>query len=133
MRTLLTAIFILSQLVLVAQTPLPNETSNLFAGSGVCQTCHAADGVVFTTSTGRDISPITQWRSTMMANAAKDPLWQAKVSAESAAHPALQSVLETKCTSCHCPLGKTEAFYNGAGSFLLSEAIEDPLSMDGVS
>jgi len=30
-------------------------------------------------------------------------------------------------------MGKSEAFHNGAGSFLLSEALEDPLSMDGVS
>lgn len=133
MRTLLIAFFILFQLLLTAQTPLPNQTSTLFAGSGVCETCHAAAGNVLTTSTGRDICPVTQWRSTMMANAAKDPLWQAKVSAESAAHPALQSVLETKCTSCHCPMGKTEAFYNGAGSFILSQGTEDPLSMDGVS
>jgi hypothetical protein len=68
-----------------------------------------------------------------MANAAKDPLWQAKVTAESAENPALQSVIETKCTSCHAPMGKSEAFHNGAGSFLLSQALEDPLSMDGVS
>ncbi len=133
MRTLLIALFFLSQLIVAAQTPLPTETSTLFAGSGVCEICHLAGNNALITSTGRDISPITQWRSTMMANAAKDPLWQAKVSAESIANPNLQSVLETKCTSCHCPMGKTEAFYNGAGSFLLSQSTEDPLSMDGAS
>ncbi|MEZ4765321.1 MAG: hypothetical protein R3C26_19700 [Calditrichia bacterium] len=39
----------------------------------------------------------------MMANA-KDPLFRAKVSAEVAENPALQAVIEDKCTTCHAPI-----------------------------
>lgn len=133
MRYFLSVFAVLIVVYTYSQEPLPTATSTLFSGAGVCESCHIAEEGVLQTSEGRDISPVTLWRSTMMANASKDPLWQAKVSAESMAHPALQSVIETKCTSCHAPMGKTEAFYHGASSFLLTDATEDPLSMDGVS
>lgn len=115
-----------------AQT-LPSETSTLFSGSGNCAQCHSAGQGVFTTQSGEDISPVTTWRSSMMANAARDPLWQAKVSAEVAENPALKSVIEDKCTTCHAPMGRTEAIYNGAEAFSIQEMLNDPLSMDGVS
>jgi len=83
---------------------LPTETSILFSGAGNCSLCHIAGGGAFTTQAGTDISPTTLWRSTMMANAARDPLWQAKVTAEVAEHPALQTVIEDKCTTCHRPM-----------------------------
>jgi len=112
---------------------LPTETSILFSGSGNCALCHIAGGGAFTTQAGTDISPTTFWRSTMMANAARDPLWQAKVTAEVAEHPALQTVIEDKCTTCHMPMGKTEAIHNGAAHFSFDNGLTDPLSMDGVS
>jgi hypothetical protein len=71
---------------------LPTETSTLFSGAGNCALCHIAGGGAFTTQAGTDISPTTLWRSTMMANAARDPLWQAKVTAEVAEQPAKPSL-----------------------------------------
>jgi hypothetical protein len=49
----------------------------------------------------------------MMANAAKDPVWQAKVSSEVVRFPALQAVIEKKCVSCHMPMAKTQAEVEG--------------------
>jgi hypothetical protein len=69
----------------------------------------------------------------MMANAAKDPFWQAKVTAEVLAHPQLQELIEDKCITCHSPLGRTEAIYDGENSYSLQEMQSDPLAMDGVS
>lgn len=112
---------------------LPSNTSTLFAGSGVCALCHSASENIFTTQAGRDISPATLWRSTMMANASNDPVWQAKVAAEVNAHPALQSVIEDKCTTCHMPMGRTEAIYHDANYYSFNEGLADTLSMDGVS
>jgi len=115
---------------------LPTQTSTLFSGSGNCATCHAP-GFPNTNAlkgpNGEDISPVTLWRSTMMANAAKDPFWQAKVTAEVAANPHLQSIIEDKCTTCHAPLGRTEAVFNGAAAYSLQQAQADPLARDGVS
>ena len=53
------------------------ETAD-FSGSGVCAFCHSR----LSDEAGNDVSNDAHWRSTMMANAAKDPLWQAKISAE---------------------------------------------------
>ncbi|NOZ09045.1 MAG: hypothetical protein GXO91_09280 [FCB group bacterium] len=115
---------------------LPTETSVLFAGSGVCASCHEPGGPnpgALLGPDGEDVSPTTQWRSTMMANAARDPLWRAKVSAEISGFPALQQIIEDKCTTCHTPMPRTEAHYLGNEYYSIDGIEEDPLAMDGVS
>ena len=52
---------------------LPQDESSEFTGSGNCADCHSSDGTA-NTEYGVDISMPTLWRSTMMANAAKDPI-----------------------------------------------------------
>lgn len=115
---------------------LPTQTSTLFSGSGNCATCHqpgAPNTAALLDANGHDVSPVTLWRSTMMANAARDPFWRAKVSAEVAAHPQLQQIIEDKCTTCHAPLGRTEAIDQGAQAYSIAEMVADPLALDGVS
>jgi mono/diheme cytochrome c family protein len=111
---------------------LPLNTSSEFSGSGNCATCHTSDGVS-NTENGVDISNPTLWRSTMMANSAKDPLWRAKVSAEVAELPQYQEAIEATCTRCHAPLGREQAMHDGAGSYSIAEMAADPLALDGVS
>jgi hypothetical protein len=55
--------------------PLPTERGELFSASGACTICHAN----MTDESGADVSIDAAWRSTMMANAARDPYWQASV------------------------------------------------------
>ncbi len=115
---------------------LPTQTSNLFSGSGNCAVCHQPgfpNPNALLDPQGNDISPVTLWRSTMMANAAKDPFWQAKVTAEVTAHPQYQQFLEDKCITCHSPLGRTEAHFNGQQYYSLQEMQNDLLALDGVS
>ena len=122
-------------LIITAQT-LPTQTSTLFSGSGNCALCHQPglpNTAALLDPDGQDISPVSLWRSSIMANAAKDPFWQAKVTAEVAAHPFLQAVIEDKCTTCHAPLGRTEAVFNGAPGYSLTEMQNDSLALDGVS
>ena len=76
----------------------------------------------------------------MMANAAKDPLWQAKVSSEVLRNPALQAVIEEKCATCHMPMAKTQAKVLGTpvkilgeDGFLNENHPLHALAMDGVS
>lgn len=69
----------------------------------------------------------------MMANAAKDPLWQAKVSAEVAANPGLAEAIEDKCTTCHAPMGRLEAREAGGTWYSMDDMRSDPLALDGVS
>jgi len=110
------------------------ETSD-FSGSGNCAMCH----VSLNDSAGNDVSIGSHWRSTMMANAAKDPFWQAKVASEVARTPELREVIEAKCSSCHMPMAYTQAETEGAVSaifengFLNQENSLNPAAMDGVS
>lgn len=69
----------------------------------------------------------------MMANAARDPFWQAVVASESQDLPALAGVIEDRCTNCHAPMGHEQAQQDGDMSYMLSEAEVNPLAMDGVS
>lgn len=115
-----------------AQTPLPTAAGALVTGSGACETCHSTDGTILWEN-GRDVSPVGLWRSSMMGNAAKDPLWRAMVTAETQLHPGLASVIEDKCVTCHAPLARVEALHGGAEALGYDEAIADPLGLDGVS
>ncbi len=80
------------------------ETSD-FSGSGICAFCHS----FLKDSANNDVSIDTHWRSTMMANSAKDPLWQAKISSEVDRNPGLQSVIEDKCSRCHMGMARYQA------------------------
>jgi hypothetical protein len=92
-----------------AAIPLPTETTTLFAGSGVCARCH--DNLI--DQSGTNVSPVVMWRSTMMANAAHDPLWRAKVSAEVTELPDFKAAIETKCIKCHSPILYKQSEYDG--------------------
>ena len=114
MRKLKAFLLILSVTITSYAQSLPSDISTLFSGSGNCSMCHSAEGATFVSLSGEDISPVSTWRSTMMAHAAKDPLWQAKVTAEVAENPHLQPVIEDKCITCHAPMGRTESIYHGS-------------------
>ncbi len=88
-----------------AAVALSAFTTDDFAGSGLCVMCHEG----LTDAAGADVSITTHWRSTMMANAARDPAWQAKVASEVARRPASKDVIEKKCATCHTPMAETQA------------------------
>jgi len=127
----------------MAQTTLTTFETDDFSGSGICALCHSS----LTDEAGNDVSNDAQWRSTMMANAAKDPLWQAKISAEVDLVPdglGLEQAIQEKCSRCHMGMAryqaltddtpKTEIFVleNDAG-FLDPNHLLHEAAMDGVS
>jgi nitrate/TMAO reductase-like tetraheme cytochrome c subunit len=82
----------------------------LFATSTHCIACHSdihAPG-------GEDISIGWQWRATMMANASRDPYWHAGIRREVMDHPAAQSAIEDKCSTCHMPMQRSQAQAEGS-------------------
>ena len=109
-------------------TNLPNGFNDLFAGSGECLLCHNSH----VNQQGQSVSVISDWRSTMKANAARDPLWQAKVSHEGLVNPEHKAELEDICIKCHAPVGQINAHHNGQALYSLAEMQADPLAMDGV-
>jgi hypothetical protein len=107
-------------------------STSLFAGSGNCQFCHMA-GTGVLTFQDQDISPPNGWRATMMANASRDPLWQAKVSAEASYFPQLGEAIEDKCSPCHAPMGRTQVLKDGGYGYDIDMLNNDPTGLDGVS
>ncbi len=115
---------------------LATGSNNYFKGSGTCSGCHGHDPSGFAMTTqegGEDVNVVDDWRSTMMANSAKDPFWRAKVSHEVLVNPAHQAELEDKCTSCHAPMGRHDKHLMGMGHYSITELDQDPLAQEGVS
>ena len=107
-----------------------------FTGALNCALCH--DEVP---AEGANLNFVTDWSGTIMAHAAHDPLWQAKVASEAARSPALAPAIEEKCASCHTPMAYTENIFANRGTPLLASsggvlAEDHPLhnaAMQGVS
>ncbi len=75
-----------------------------YSGSGNCSFCHDAltDGV-------NDISIVSTWSTSMMANATRDPYWQAKVASELKRNPQLTDFINDACSRCHAPMANDSA------------------------
>jgi hypothetical protein len=87
-----------------AQAENDNFTTSHFSGSGNCASCH--DGL--TDTSGNNVSIVRDWRTSMMANATKDPFWQAKVATELERNSHLSSEITDTCTKCHAPITNYE-------------------------
>jgi hypothetical protein len=73
---------------------------SLFSHSEECIACH--NNLV--TPAGEDVSIGAAWRSTMMANSARDPYWQAGVRRETIDHPRHSAAIQDECAECHMPM-----------------------------
>ncbi len=105
-RKALTAVLLGSLLLLVISVlgvaqpdgePLPIFKTAFFAGTGNCAGCHSH----LVDEEGLDISFDTDWRSSIMANSARDPLWLAKVESEILRTATPQALIEYECATCH--------------------------------
>lgn len=110
---------------------------SLFSHAEECMACHNN----LHTPAGEDVSIGATWRSTMMANSARDPYWQAGVRRETMDHPKHSADIQDECAECHMPMatqisrasgGKGEMFVhlpiNQRGASALQR-----LAADGVS
>ncbi len=115
--------------------PLVNFSSADFAGSGACAVCHTR----LTDEAGKDVSIDTQWRSTMMANAARDPYFRAKMSLEIEKASHLSDTIQDVCGTCHTPMARTQATVNDSSTLLFVDGFFNPSNglhdagIDGVS
>jgi hypothetical protein len=106
-----------------------------FQTSDRCVACH--NGII--TPAGEDISIGTSWRTSIMANAGRDPYWMAAVRREVTDHSVASSTIQDECTICHMPMMRYEAkLAGGMGEVFahlppdLSKR-SDQYSNDGVS
>ncbi|MBX7082201.1 MAG: cytochrome c family protein [Nannocystaceae bacterium] len=120
--------------------PAPREINDgNFATASVCASCHAnADGAsAMRTAAGEAVGAYDLWQGTMMANAARDPVWWAAVRAEVAATPSAAAAIEAKCTRCHAPMAAIRTdLWDDVGlslAALADDGDRGQLGLDGVA
>ncbi len=134
-----TAAWLLS--VLVSATPIVStdaraHAAELFVTSDACLACHNG----MRNASGEDVSIGADWRSSMMANAGRDPYWMAGVRREIADHPTADAAIQDECSVCHLPMARTTHRAEGKPGEIFSHMPPrtgsegmDALAHDGVS
>ncbi len=107
-----------------------------FSGSGVCNQCHTD----LQDAQGHDVSIVPAWNASMMANASRDPFWQAQLKNEINSTPEQKELIQDKCTRCHAPMANEESKKQGHGiQAVFGEGMLNPknryydLAKEGVS
>lgn len=122
------------QVVGAPVAPLPGPA--LFEPAATCVACHT--GLV--TPRGEDMSFATPWATSMMANSARDPYWQAAVRREITDHPTAAAAIENECGICHMPMAHYPARSAGRQASVFAQlpigvaaTPSSALAADGVS
>jgi len=114
----------------------PIDSNIIFPTASTCEGCHGYDsnGYAMVDFFGNDVNIHDDWRASMMANSAKDPFWRAKVSHELLSTPEeFSEDIQTKCTSCHAPMGHYTAILRGHEHYTMEDLLQDTIGLDGVS
>jgi len=128
--------------LLAAETGDSFFTHIYFTGSGLCADCH--NSLIDGSGNDNDISIVTDWSTSMMANGTRDPYWRAKVASELHRNPQISGELNDKCSRCHAPMANDSAHKAGDDPQIFTEGSNtgflDPantsyfdMSMDAVS
>ncbi len=94
-----------------------------FLTSDQCIGCHSASdmnmAIAFADTAHKpvNLSPYTEWRSSMMGLSGRDPIFHAQVESERAQFPDKSEFLDNKCFSCHGVMGQRELQSDSGMSF----------------
>ena len=115
---------------------LTSDKNEFFTAAGNCIACHKNN----IDQADNDVSFGEYWRSSMMANSAKDPYYLAGVSMNIDRFPEYSTAIESKCSPCHMPMAHISDVFNGEESLIFgSEGYLDSqhplhkMASDGVS
>jgi hypothetical protein len=95
--------------VAAGEPPVGGPVGPLFDTADNCMACH--NGLAG--ASGADVSIGTDWRGSMMANAARDPYWQGTVRRETLHHAEAAADIEAECSICHMPMARYTAHAGG--------------------
>ena len=111
------------------------QVGTYFVTAGRCAGCHGHDslGVAMVAGDGEDVNVVDDWRSSMMANSARDPFFLAKVEHEGLEYPGHKEQIEHNCMKCHAPLAVFEQQMLGNPPFTLAQYDTSVMAQDGVS
>jgi hypothetical protein len=123
--------------VTTAQRPAPPPSREVFKEGIFCGVCHTNSpyAKAMRDRQQREIAPFDLWRSSAMANSARDPYWRAVVSVEVAATPSKKAEIEQICTRCHAPMAGAvpESPKGEVLHYLKQRDQQATLGIDGVS
>lgn len=90
----------------VTQLAGTRALNGAFPTATQCALCHSntANGTAMRDAAGRAIAPWDLWRATMMANAARDPIFRAQLQLETQRAPTAAAAIEATCLRCHAPM-----------------------------
>lgn len=115
--------------------PSAHAAEGLFIHSENCVACHNN----LSTPAGEDVSIGAGWRSTIMANAARDPYFLASVRRETLDHSIRAREIQDECAACHVPMAQKTAHAQSRLATILHDPdgprpdADDRLARDGVS
>lgn len=106
-----------------------------FVTAGRCAGCHGHDslGIAMVAAEGQDVNVVDDWRSSMMANSARDPFFLAKMEHEGLEYPGHKTEIEHNCLKCHAPLAVFEEKMLGNPPFTMAQFDTSVMAQDGVS
>jgi hypothetical protein len=90
---------------IIREIQISGGIPEIFLPSKPCSRCHEG----LKDSYDNDVSIYSSWKSTMLANAAKDPYFLAKLSSEAKKFVGASEVIERKCAKCHTPMAAFQA------------------------
>lgn len=113
---------------------LPVQFGPYFVTSGRCAGCHGFDslGLAMVDAEGSTVNVTDDWRSTMMANSARDPFFRAKMEHESLVNPGHAAALQNKCLGCHAPQAMHQEAMLGDPAFTAAMLDTSVMGLDGV-
>ncbi len=114
---------------------LPVQFGTYFVTAGRCAGCHGHDelGIAMVAPEGEDVNVVDDWRSSMMANSARDPFFLAKVEHEGLVNPGIKEQMEHNCLKCHAPQAVFEQQLLGNPPFTMAQFDTSVMAHDGVS
>ncbi|MBO8181607.1 MAG: hypothetical protein H0Z28_02300 [Archaeoglobus sp.] len=117
----------------ISEVQRSEEIPEMFSPSKPCSKCHNG----LKDSFGNDVSIHSSWRNTMLANAAKDPYFLAKLTSEIEKFSGDSKIIERECAKCHTPMAAFQAKVDGEESALFTLLEKDnqyhELAVEGVS
>ena len=105
------------------------------SGSAICAGCHNDDDMLVPDESGemRHVGLDDAWRTTVMANSARDPYWHAVMGYELDLYPSLDEQINDKCTVCHAPMAHDYAKKEGLQLRLFDKVDEfDNILAEGI-
>lgn len=111
------------------------QIGTYFTTAGRCAGCHGHDpnGITMIAGDNEDVNVVDDWRSTMMANGARDPFFLAKMEHEGLVNPQIKEQIENGCLKCHAPLAAFEEQMLGNPPFTAASLDTSVFAKDGIS